>query len=75
LERPHAPWLTGRLWRRGQDSRFQPDQLVVQEEPPYWTVVQRQAVCSSLPRLALDERSARRFRLSQQALAEQYRGQ
>jgi hypothetical protein len=49
--------------------------LVVQEEPPYWMVVQRQADGSSLPRLAVDEHSARRFRLSQQALAEQYRGQ
>jgi hypothetical protein len=75
LERPHAPRLPGRLWRCGQDSRVQPDQLVVQEEPPYWMVVQRQADGSSLPRLAVDEHSARRFRLSQQALAEQYRGQ
>jgi small-conductance mechanosensitive channel len=63
------------LRRLAQDSRIAPEQLVVQEEPPYWMVVQRQADGTSLPRLAVDERSARSFGISQQALAEQYRDQ
>ena len=70
-----AERISRELRRLAQDPRVAPDQLVVEEEPPYWMVVQRQRDGSILPRLAVDERSARSFGLSQQALAEQYRDQ
>jgi small-conductance mechanosensitive channel len=70
-----AERISRELRRLAQDSRVAPDQLVVVEEPPYWMVVQRQVDGSTLPRLAVDERSARSFGLSQRALAEQYRDQ
>ncbi len=70
-----AELVSRELRRLAQDSRIAPEQLVVQEEPPYWMVAQRQPDGSTLPRLAVDERSARSFGLSQQALAEQYRDQ
>jgi small-conductance mechanosensitive channel len=49
--------------------------LLVEEQPPYWMVAERQADGRILPRLAVDERAARRFGLSQRALAELYRDQ
>lgn len=70
-----AERISRELRRLAQELRVAPDQLVVVEEPPYWMVVQRQRDGSILPRLAVDERSARSFGLSQQALAEQYRDQ
>jgi hypothetical protein len=66
-----AARISCELRRIGQDSQVQPEQLEEEEEPPYGMLVQRQADGSSLPRLAMDERSARSFGLSQQALAEQ----
>ena len=41
---------------------------MVEEVPPYGMVVQRQADGSSLPGLAVDERSTSSFGLSQEAL-------
>jgi small-conductance mechanosensitive channel len=70
-----AERISRELRRLAQDPAVAPEQLVVQEEPPYWMVVQRQADGSALPRLAVDGRSAASFGLSQQALAEQYRDQ
>jgi len=70
-----AERISRELRRLAQDPAVAPEQLVVQDEPPYWMVVQRQADGSTLPRLAVDGRSAASFGLSQQALAEQYRDQ
>ncbi len=58
-----------------RDNTFAPGQLVVEEKPPYWMVAERKADGDTVPRLAVDERSAQRFGLSQQALAERYRDQ
>jgi small-conductance mechanosensitive channel len=58
-----------------RDNTFAPNRLVVEEDPPYWMVAERQAGGDTVPRLAVDERSARRFGLSQRALAERYRDQ
>jgi small-conductance mechanosensitive channel len=55
------------------DSSFNPDQLVVEERPPYWMVSVRQSDGSTFPRLAVDSRAAALTGLSQQALAELYR--
>lgn len=57
------------------DPAVRPGDLVVEENPPYWMVSQRLPDGSFTPRLAVDERAARSFGLSQQALAEQYRDQ
>lgn len=67
--------ISRELRRLAEDPAFSPSQLVVEEQPPYWMVVQQQPDGSRLARLAVDERAARRFDLSQQALAEQYRDQ
>jgi small-conductance mechanosensitive channel len=58
-----------------RNHTFAPDQLVVVEQPPYWMVAAREADGDTVPRLAVDERAARRFGLSQRALAERYRDQ
>jgi small-conductance mechanosensitive channel len=61
------------LRKLASDSSFNPDQLVVEERPPYWMVSLRRADGSTLPRLAVDSRAAAQTGLSQQALAELYR--
>jgi small-conductance mechanosensitive channel len=63
------------LLRMAENGALAPEQLVVEEHPPYWMVVERQSDDLSVPRLAVDERSARSFGLSQQQLAERYRDQ
>ena len=63
------------LRRLADDPLVRPEQLVVEEHPPYWMVAQQMADGTSLPKLAVDARAARSFGLSQQALAERYRDQ
>lgn len=63
------------LKRLAEDPAMGPAQLVVEEHPPYWMVSQQLPDGSRVPRLAVDERAARSFGLSQQALAERYRDQ
>jgi hypothetical protein len=63
------------LLRMAENGALAPEQLVVEEHPPYWMVVERQSDELSVPRLAVDERSARSFGLSQRQLAERYRDQ
>lgn len=63
------------LKRLADDPAVRPSDLVVEEHPPYWMVSQRLPDGSLTPRLAVDERAARSFGLSQQALAELYRDQ
>jgi hypothetical protein len=66
----------GRELRQLADDRaVNPDALVVVEDPPYWMVALRQADGSLTPKLGVDGRAARRFGLSQQALALRYRDQ
>lgn len=63
------------LLRLARDPSVSLAQLQVEEHPPYWMVTQQLADGSSVPRLAVDERAARSFDLSQRALAERYRDQ
>lgn len=63
------------LKRLAEDPAFRPSHLVVEEAAPYWMVTQQFADGSSMPRLAVDERAARSFGLSRQALAARYRDQ
>lgn len=67
--------ISAELKRLAQDPTMAPEQLVVEPNPPYWMVAQRQADGRTVPRLAVDERAASSFGLSQQLLAEQYRDQ
>lgn len=67
--------ISRELRRLAEDPAVSPAQLVVEEHPPYWMVSQQLADGSSVPRLAVDERAARSFGLSQRALAELYRDQ
>ncbi len=72
-------WLAGRLSAElrtfANDNTRSPDQLVVVEQPPYWMVAERKADGEIVPALAVDERAAQSFGLSQQALTERYRDQ
>jgi len=61
------------LKRLANDNTRSADQLVVVEQPPYWMVAEQQADGRIVPGLAVDERAAQRFGISQQELAEQYR--
>lgn len=63
------------LLRMAENGALAPEQLVVEEHPPYWMVVERQADGLGVPKLAVDERAARSFGLSQRQLAERYRDQ
>ncbi len=67
--------ISRELLQMARDNSRSPGDLVVEEQPPYWMVAERQADGRILPRLAVDERAARRFDLSQRALAELYRDQ
>jgi small-conductance mechanosensitive channel len=67
--------ISRELRRLAQEPSIAPDALVVQESPPYWMVALRQPDGGIEPQLAVDERAARRFGLSQQALALRYRDQ
>jgi small-conductance mechanosensitive channel len=67
--------ISRELLLMARDNSRSPGELVVVEQPPYWMVAERQADGRILPRLAVDERAARRFDLSQRALAELYRDQ
>jgi small-conductance mechanosensitive channel len=67
--------ISRELLQMARDNSRSPGELVVEEQPPYWMVAERQADGRILPRLAVDERAARRFGLSQRALAELYRDQ
>ena len=67
--------ISRELKRLAEDPAVHPADLVAEEAPPYWMVSQQLADGSSQPRLAVDERAARSFGLSQQALAELYRDQ
>ncbi|MFO7629979.1 MAG: mechanosensitive ion channel [Prochlorococcaceae cyanobacterium] len=57
------------------DQRFRPEQLLVQDEPPYSMVGHLGADGRFIPRLAVDDRAGRAFGLSRQQLAERYRNQ
>ncbi|WP_411877284.1 mechanosensitive ion channel family protein [Vulcanococcus limneticus] len=70
-----AERISRELLALARENTFAPGQLVVEEDPPYWMVAERQADGETVPRLAVDERSAQRFGLSQRALAERYRDQ
>jgi small-conductance mechanosensitive channel len=70
-----ARQISRELLLMAQDSSRSPERLVVEEHPPYWMVAERQADGRTVPKLAVDERAARRFGLSQRALAERYRDQ
>jgi small-conductance mechanosensitive channel len=63
------------LRRMANDPSIAPDDLVLQEASPYWMVALRQPDGRIEPRLAIDERAARSFGVSQQALALTYRDQ
>lgn len=65
--------MSRELKRFADDPSLQPAHLVVEEHPPYWMVSQRLADGSTVPGLAVDERAARSFGLSQRDLAELYR--
>jgi small-conductance mechanosensitive channel len=67
--------ISSELLQMARDTSRSPAALVVEEQPPYWMVAERQADGRTLPRLAVDERAARRFGLSQRGLAELYRDQ
>jgi len=70
-----AQRISRELLLLANDHSRAPGQLVVEEQPPYWMVAERQADGSTMPRLAVDARAAQRFGLSQRALAERYRDQ
>jgi small-conductance mechanosensitive channel len=63
------------IQRLASDPSFHPDGLVVLEQTPYWMVAQRLPDGRLQPLLAVDERAARSFGLTQKALAERYRDQ
>jgi small-conductance mechanosensitive channel len=67
--------LSAELRTFANDNTRSPDQLVVVEQPPYWMVAERKADGEIVPALAVDERAAQSFGLSQQALTERYRDQ
>ena len=68
-----ATRLSRGLQLLAKDNSFSPDQLVVEEHPPYWMVSLRRADGSTRPRVAVDSRPAALAGLSQKALAEIYR--
>ncbi|MEB3335521.1 MAG: mechanosensitive ion channel domain-containing protein [Cyanobacteriota bacterium] len=63
------------LEQLARNPSIEPDRLVVREDPPYVMVGLLGAEDRFQPLLAVDERAARAFDLSRQALAEQYRDQ
>jgi small-conductance mechanosensitive channel len=63
------------LLRIAEDSSITPQQVGVEEQPPYWMVTVREAKGRSVAQLAVDERAARSFGITQRALAERYRDQ
>ncbi len=58
-----------------ENPAIAPEQLVVQEDPPYSMVGLLQADGRFTPKLAVDDRAARAFDLPRAALAERYRDQ
>jgi hypothetical protein len=67
--------LSSSLKRLADDNTRLVDQIIVVEEPPYWMVAEKKADGEIVPGLAVDERAAQSFGISQRALAEQYRDQ
>ena len=63
------------LLRIANDSSIAPQQVVVEEQQPYWMVSVREADGHTVAQLAVDERAARSFGITQRALAERYRDQ
>jgi small-conductance mechanosensitive channel len=63
------------LLRIAEDSSITPQLVGVEEQPPYWMVTVREANGRSVAQLAVDERAARSFGITQRALAERYRDQ
>ncbi|MCP9907066.1 mechanosensitive ion channel [Cyanobium sp. BA5m-21] len=60
-----------RLAELAANDSIQPDQIVLQEDPPYTTIgVMRGEIFE--PRLSVDDRNAARFQLSRQQLAQRY---
>ena len=63
------------LKQLADDYRVAPEQLVVQEDPPYSMVGLETGDGRFLPQLGVDDRAARAFGLSRQLLAQRYRDQ
>jgi small-conductance mechanosensitive channel len=61
------------LRQLADDHRLAPEQLVVQEDPPYSMVGLQLGDGRFLPRLGVDDRAARAFGLPRRELAERYR--
>ncbi|MEX0588689.1 MAG: mechanosensitive ion channel domain-containing protein [Cyanobium sp.] len=70
-----AERASSELLQLAANPAVKPDQVVVLADPPYWMVGLRQADGSVVPKLAVDERAARSFGLSQRVVAERYRDQ
>ncbi|MFN7899467.1 MAG: mechanosensitive ion channel family protein [Synechococcaceae cyanobacterium] len=68
-----ATRLSRGLLELARDTSINPNQLVVEEHPPYWMVSLRKGDGSSIPRVAVDARAATQAGISQKALAELYR--